>query len=532
MSKLKKNIVIGFLGTTLDRGPYGERRWERWRPTVSLCSNPEILKVDQYEMLYGKGQEELASRIAADLKTVSPGIIVRHHLVEIKDPWGFEEVYGVLLDFANAYKFDENKESYYLNITTGTHVAQICLFLLAESRYFPAKLVQVNPSPNESVDRGKGNIKIIDLDLSQYDKIAQRFAYQKREDLSFLKSGIATKNRAFNQLIEEIEFVASNSKEPILLNGPTGAGKSQLARRIYELKIAKHQIQGKFVELNCATLRGDTAMSTLFGHERGSFTGADRSRSGLLQTANKGLLFLDEIGELGVDEQTTLLGALETKRFLPVGADKESESNFLLICGTNRDLSESVINRSFREDLLARINLWTFNLPGLKDRPEDIEPNIIYELDKLSLQRGSKVTFNKEAKEQYLKFATSNEAIWSANFRDLAGSITRMGTLSSGGRITIEGVTKEILLLKKRWSKEYDRSELLEHYVPTSQLTKLDPFDRVQLEYVLNVCKNAKSLSDAGRQLFAVSRKQKTKANDADRLRKYLSRYEVFVENL
>src|SRR5262249_21144841 len=116
--------------------------------------------------------------------------------------------------------------------------------------------------------------------------------------------------------------------------GPTGAGKSQLARRIYELKVARHQIAGAFVDVNCATLRGDAAMSTLFGHRKGAFTGAVQDRPGLLRAADGGLLFLDEIGELGLDEQAMLLRAVEEKRFLPVGADKEVASDFRLIAGT------------------------------------------------------------------------------------------------------------------------------------------------------------------------------------------------------
>src|SRR5207244_2603721 len=142
-------------------------------------------------------------------------------------------------------------------------------------------------------------IKIIDLDLSRYDRIASRFQQEQREGVSYLKGGIETRNAAFNRLIDRIEQVAIATRDPLLLMGPTGAGKSRLARRIYELKKARHLIKGAFIDVNCATLRGDGATSALFGHVQGAFTGALKDRSGLLRSADGGVLFLDEIGELG-----------------------------------------------------------------------------------------------------------------------------------------------------------------------------------------------------------------------------------------
>src|SRR5205085_12551862 len=110
------------------------------------------------------------------------------------------------------------------------------------------------------------------LDPSRYDSRAQRVAQQVRATRDLLKSGIATRNAAFNRMIEQIETVATRSRAPMLLMGPTGAGKSQLARRVFELKKLKHQLPGRFVEVNCATLRGDGATSTLFGHTKGAYT--------------------------------------------------------------------------------------------------------------------------------------------------------------------------------------------------------------------------------------------------------------------
>ncbi|MDY7229701.1 RNA repair transcriptional activator RtcR [Hyalangium rubrum] len=522
----RKTVVIGMLGTTIDQGQ-GPKRWEKWRPTVALCQQEDLL-VDRLELLYPPSAGVLAATVTEDIRQVSPETEVQGAEVGIQNPWDLEQVYGALLDYARSYPFQPEQEDYLVHITTGTHIAQICMFLLVESRHIPARLVQTSPPTGR--DKGLGGMgghTLIDLDLSRYDTLAARFQQEQREGLAFLKAGIDTRNAAFNRIIERIEQVAISSRAPLLITGPTGAGKSQLARRIYALKKTRRQVSGPFVDLNCATLRGDGAMSALFGHVKGAFTGAVGDRPGLLRQANGGVLFLDEIGELGADEQAMLLRALEDKRFLPVGSDKEVESDFQLIAGTNRDLQVDVERGRFREDLLARINLWTFRLPALRERPEDIPPNLLYELDQASQALEMRVTMNKEAQEYFLRFAISPEARWSGNFRDLNAAVLRMGTLASGGRITREDVDEELERLRGQWTKTAPSGavDLVAEVLGAELASELDRFDRVQLADVISVCRQARSLSEAGRLLFAQSRARKQSTNDADRLRKYLTRF-------
>ncbi len=521
-----KTVVIGLLGATLDAG-HAQKRWERWRPTVDLCRHEDLV-IDRFELLAEPAYKQLAATVASDMLKMSPETEVRHHEIAFRDPWDFEEVYQAVFAWTRAYKFVPEREQYLVHITTGTHVAQICWFLLTESRHVPGKLIQA--SPGRDRDRsGPGTYRIIDLDLSRYDRIAGRFAEEKKDSISFLKAGIETKNAAFNRLIEHIEVVATRSAEPMLLTGPTGAGKSQLARRVYELKRERQRLRGPLVEVNCATLRGDGAMSALFGHVKGAYTGAVGERPGLLRTAHGGLLFLDEIGELGADEQAMLLRAIEDRTFLPVGSDKPVESEFQLIAGTNRDLTSG----SFRDDLLARINLWTFELPGLWARPEDMAPNLDYELDKWAEKQGRRVTVNREARELFLGFATSSEGLWLGSFRDFNAAVTRMATLSPGGRIDVPTVQAELARLRKLWSRAApDAADKLADVFSTKQLADIDLFDRAQLAAVIEVCRSSKSLSDAGRKLFAASRAKKQNPNDADRLRKYLVRFGLSFEQL
>jgi transcriptional regulatory protein RtcR len=521
-------VVIGLLGTTLDAGK-GPKRWERWRPTVSLCQHEDLV-IDRLELLHGLRASALAQVVQSDIEAVSPETTVVRHVVDTDDPWDFQEVYGTLHDFATNYPFDPDGEEYLVHITTGTHVAQICSFLLTEARYFPARLVQTSPPrgshPNASDSPGR--YSIIDLDLSKYDRLASRFEREHTDAIVSLKGGIETKNPAFNRLIERIEHVAARTTDPLLLTGPTGAGKTRLAGRIYQLRRHRRLVEGDLVEVNCATLRGDGAMSALFGHKKGAFTGAASDRTGLLRAANRGMLFLDEIGELGLDEQAMLLRAVEEHRFLPLGADAEIVSDFQLLAGTNRDLLSAVRDGRFREDLLARINLWTFELPALKDRPEDIAPNIDHELERFARERGLRVRFSREARERFLSFATSPHGRWTGNFRDLAAAITRMATLAPGGRITEAVVQEECRRLTASWGhgQEPLRSALAK--LPLKPpLAEIDLFDQAQLQAVVQICGNSRSLSDAGRTLFRASRARRASTNDADRLRKYLARFGI-----
>lgn len=517
---MKRNVVLGVLGTTLDKRGKRENRWTKWRPTVGLCQQ-EGLKVDRLELLHQPKDRGMAQQIVEDIAKVSPTTQVVLNEVELTDPWDFERVYNAFLDFTGHYPFDTENEEYLVHITTGTHVVQICWFLLTEARYIPAQLLQTAPGERSDRLSPAGVYSIIDLDLNRYATLTNRFQREQKHSVSFLKSGIETRNKTFNGLIDQIERVALRSDAPMLLTGPTGAGKSFLAQRIFELRQARHLVKGIFVAVNCATLRGDNAMSTLFGHVKGAFTGALQARAGLLKEANGGVLFLDEIAELGLDEQAMLLKAIEEKKFFPFGSDKEVSSDFQLIAGTHRNMQEWISQGRFREDLYARINMWTFQLPGLAERREDIEPNIEYELQRFARNQQTQVRFDTDARDGYLSFACSPQAAWRGNFRELSASVARMATLSEQGRINKALVNEEIMRLKSNWQ------EPRAVHAFSNMPENIDLFEKRQLETVIDVCRNSVSLSEAGRRLFAISREQKKQPNDADRLRKYLARFSL-----
>ena len=500
-----KTTVISVLGTEKDaHGGEGAARWDTWRPTIGLVQQ-EGLPIDELHIIFNKEFMHLAERVRADIKSVSPETKVIFDIIQLKDPWDFEEVYGKFYDYAKAPCFHEDDTQYYIHISTGSHVEQICLFLLVESHHLSAKIVQT--SPREGHVRNskdpKGTINVI----------------------SFLKQGIDTRNAAFNKLIETIERVAVRSSDPILLTGPTGAGKSQLAKQIYLLKKQSGKIKREFVAVNCATLGGDLAKSALFGHKKGSFSGAGSDHAGFLKEADGGIIFLDEIGELPMEAQAMLLKAIEEKTFRPLGAPKDERSDFQLICGTNRALDDA---SKFRPDLLSRINLWSFRLPGLADRREDIEPNLEHELVSAAKRTGKHVAFNKEARERFLAYALDPRTRWGGNFRDLNAMVTRMATLAEGGRISLADVDEEIARCREAAPADpepRDEGIDVDALLGKDCRERYDDFDLALFRHVVAVCRDSESAADAAKKLFSVSRTMKKSTNDSDRLTKYLARF-------
>ncbi len=519
-----------------------KKRHQKWRPNIALHQHG--LDIAQVELFVSDKYQDLANIITSDIHAISPDTQVNAVPMTLTNPWDFSEVYEKLSDWASNYPFDTDTYDYLTHITTGTHVAQICLFLLVERHHIPSLLLQTAP-PKLSTDEHsntaqaldiKGTYETIDLTLARYDVLQGRLAKARNTAQTHLKSGINTQNPAFNAMIAELEQVALGSNLPILLTGETGVGKSMLAKRIFELKKSRHLIYGDFVDVNCATLKGDGAMSALFGHHKGAFTGAVSARTGYLKTAHQGVLFLDEIGELGADEQAMLLTALEEKRFYPLGSDTAVASEFMLIAGTNQDLAKMVADGTFRSDLYARINIWQYRLPALANRREDIEPSVAYILAMANSEIGRTCRFDKTALQLYLAFALSDKALWQGNFRELSASILRLATLAKDGVIHTPQVKAEIRRLQLQW-QPFDSQTPNEPTKPTKPtktiytakvqtlLDSLDTFDKLQLQQVIDVCRQHDSLAAAGRALFDKSRQQRKAVNDSDRLRKYLGKW-------
>jgi len=243
--------------------------------------------------------------------------------------------------------------------------------------------------------------------------------------------GSSTKMQAIFQMIETVAEVQST----VLINGESGTGKELVARAIHDLS---PRAEKPFISINCGAFTETLLESELFGYVKGSFTGANANRKGLFEAANKGTIFLDEIGEMSPAMQVKLLRVLQERKVRPVGAHDESSVDARVIAATNRDLKQMTLDGSFREDLFYRISVIPINLPSLRERAEDISDLAYHFVRKFCEQSGRELTIAPKAMQALENY------MWGGNVRELEHTIERAVALERTDEIQPERLPEHI----------------------------------------------------------------------------------------
>ncbi len=247
--------------------------------------------------------------------------------------------------------------------------------------------VQMLASVPRAIEKAQQNKKNAENYLKNSLENIKNLFFDK--NIQKIQEGFSTiigESDVLKQSIKTAQKVAKTDAS-VLLIGETGTGKEVFAKAIYEESLRKNQ---SFVALNCANFPKDLLESELFGHKKGSFTGALSDKKGILEIANEGTLFLDELGEMNIDLQAKLLRVLDSKMYYKVGETQPKKVDFRLICATNRNLEEEIQKGNFRADLYYRIGVFSIILPPLRERKSDILPLSIYFLEDLCKKMGVK----------------------------------------------------------------------------------------------------------------------------------------------
>jgi formate hydrogenlyase transcriptional activator len=301
------------------------------------------------------------------------------------------------------------------------------------------------------------------------DDLAAEKVYLEDEILSEMNfEGIVGKSALLHRALKEVEIVAPTDSGVMIL-GETGTGKELIARAIHNRSSRRHQ---PFVKVNCAAIPSGLLESELFGHEKGAFTGAIMRRSGRFEVADKGTLFLDEVGDIPLELQPKLLRVLQEREFERLGSARTQQVDVRVIAATHRDLKKMVEDGQFRSDLYYRLRVFPLNLPPLRDRSGDIPILVRYYVDKYARRLNRRIeTIPTQAMEVFSDYP------WPGNVRELQNFIERAVILSPGPTLRAPLM------------------ELKEQMVQAAQsklgTSKLGTLEQVEREHVLRAIKES-----------------------------------------
>ena len=292
------------------------------------------------------------------------------------------------------------------------------IILLTAHGNIPDGVQAIKNGAFDYIVKGDDNRKIIPIVSRAMDAIAAEQKQQsKKKDVrvnTVTFGNIVGKSPALAHVISQANKVAATDVA-VLINGETGTGKELFAQAIHN---ASHRSAGAFLALNCSAFSRELLESELFGYKEGAFTGAVKDKRGLLEEANHGTVFLDEIGEMALELQSKLLRVLETGEFVKVGDTKTTRVDVRIISATNRNLKEEIANGRFREDLYFRLSVFRIELPPLRQRREDILPLAQHFAERFSKQIGCPVpALSPDAKNLFLSYP------WPGNVREMMNTM-------------------------------------------------------------------------------------------------------------
>ena len=332
------------------------------------------------------------------------------------------------------------------------------------------------PFPKEKI------FGILEKVIERKELLKENTALKDELGIPSAASPLIFASKSFGQ-VHEMALLVAQSDSNVVVLGESGTGKELVANLIHSNSPRSSE---RFLTINCAALSDTLLESQLFGHVRGAFTGAINHQKGLLDAANHGTLFLDEVGDMSPAIQAKLLRVLQEGDFMPVGDTKGRTVDIRFLAATNKDLEEEVRQKRFREDLYFRLNVISINLPPLRERPEDIELLARHFLKKYAARMKKEITDLSRDALQLLKSHS-----WPGNIRELENAIERAVILTRGTQITAETLPV--------W-----RSAMV---IETRQSGRLVSLETVEREHILHVLKAAGNNKSRAAKILDIARR-------------------------
>lgn len=437
-----KSVLVSWVGDTdlrapdepdrVGRGPLGQAVDARTFDEIVVLSNYPLVRTKPY-----------LTWLRAITKTP-----VRLEHVALSAPTAHGEIFeGVIGVLRTIKEVSRDRINFTFHLSPGTPAMHAMWVLIAKCIH-PAELIDSHK------DRG---VRTVSIPFEISAEYLPALPVEAQEDLIRLAQGLTPETPGFKDIVyrcAEMKRVIARAYRvsqldeiPVLILGESGTGKELLARAIHD---ASPRSKGPWMVVNCGAIPSELVESELFGHRKGSFTGADEHRTGSIEEADGGTLFLDEIGELPLPAQVKLLRVLQDKQVFRVGERKGRKVDFRVVAATNRDLQAEVVRGNFREDLFHRLAIGVLRLPPVRERKGDLGLLIdttMNHINKSRISSGEDKELSASARSVVARHP------WPGNVRELANTLTRAAIFSSGPKIQAKDIEEALLVPSSSSSK-------------------------------------------------------------------------------
>lgn len=479
-------ILLTFTGfhDPYSKGLVGEE--EQPGPILSL------MEARSFDLVFLLSTPNTERNTAGTVAALKGRLDIREIALPLQDPTAYGAILKHLRGVTTAVMEEFPGGEFFISVASGTPQMHACWVLLTSSGEFPARILHIRPP--RFVTAEMPLVSEIDLTSADFPVVRARATAVETADIPTPDIQVAVSELGLvadhPRMLSALNVAAAlaPSAAPVLILGATGTGKELVAKLIHRLS---GRPQENFVALNCAAIPKDLAESVLFGHRKGSFTGATMDQPGKFELADRGTLFLDELGELPLPAQAKLLRVLQDGLVEAIGAKKPRKVDVRVVAATNQNISRAIRQKEFREDLYYRLNVGEVKLPPLRERRSDIPKIALHVLDRIN------TTLKRPKRLSQAALARLQGQSWPGNVRDLQNVIERSARLASKDVIDADD-----LIISEPVSKEDPLSLLPE---PADGFSMEDFLSSARKQLVLKAMESANGNQSEAARLLGVS---------------------------